>query len=168
MGCGGLLGVNAGSAEPPVMVRLTYRPAGGEPAGHLALVGKGIMYDSGGLSLKPGDEVHAQMKNDMSGAAAVLAAMSVARATSAAGRAVTGYLMCTDNMPSGHGDGARRRAHDPRRHDGRGHQHRRRGPPGDGRRARPARRGRASTPIVDIATLTGAAMRALGRRRGRR
>ena len=76
MGCGGILGVNQGSAEPPRMIKLTYRPAAGEPSGRLALVGKGIMYDSGGIALKPGDEVHAQMKNDMSGAAAILAAMS--------------------------------------------------------------------------------------------
>ena len=56
------------------MVKLTYRRRR-SATGHLALVGKGIMYDSGGISLKPGDEVHAQMKNDMSGAGAVLAAM---------------------------------------------------------------------------------------------
>ena len=104
MGCGGLLGVNAGSAEPPRMVKLTYDPAstgtGTAPTGRLTLVGKGIMYDSGGLALKPGDEVHAQMKNDMSGAAAILAAMS-ALAELGCSTAVTGYLMCTDNMPSG-------------------------------------------------------------------
>ena len=58
------------------------------------------MYDSGGISLKPNDLVHAAMKTDMSGAAAILAAMS---ALSALGckSAVTGYLMCTDNMPGG-------------------------------------------------------------------
>jgi len=100
MGCGGLLGVNAGSAEPPRMIKLTYRPDGTDPSGRLALVGKGIMYDSGGLALKPGDEVHAQMKNDMSGAAAILAAMS-ALSELGCPTAVTGYLMCTDNMPSG-------------------------------------------------------------------
>ncbi len=54
LGCGGLLGVNAGSAEPPRMIKLSYRPKG-EPVGNLALVGKGIMYDSGGISLKPND-----------------------------------------------------------------------------------------------------------------
>jgi leucyl aminopeptidase len=100
MGCGGLLGVNQGSAEPPRMIKLTYLPETGEPSGRLAFVGKGIMYDSGGLALKPGDEVHAQMKNDMSGAAAVLAAMS-ALAELGCRSQVTGYLMCTDNMPSG-------------------------------------------------------------------
>jgi leucyl aminopeptidase len=99
MGCGGLLGVNAGSAEPPRMIKLTYRPAG-TAVGHLSLVGKGIMYDSGGISLKPSDAVHATMKNDMSGAGAVLAAMA-ALPELACPTAVTAWLMCTDNMPSG-------------------------------------------------------------------
>jgi leucyl aminopeptidase len=99
MGCGGLLGVNAGSDEPPVMVKLTYRPEG-EPTGRLALVGKGIMYDSGGIALKPANAVHALMKNDMSGAGAVLSSMSALGALGCT-TAVTGYLMCTDNMPSG-------------------------------------------------------------------
>ena len=98
MGCGGLLGVNRGSVEPPRMIRLRYEPA--DPTGRIAFVGKGIMYDSGGISLKPSDESHAQMKNDMTGAAAVLAAMTALRDLGCT-TAVTGYLMCTDNMPSG-------------------------------------------------------------------
>jgi leucyl aminopeptidase len=94
-----LLGVNAGSVEPPRMIKLSYRPAG--PAtSHLGIVGKGVMYDSGGLSLKPGDEVHAQMKNDMTGAAAVFAAMCLLE-QAACPVEVTAWLMCTDNMPSG-------------------------------------------------------------------
>ncbi|HEX2403412.1 MAG TPA: leucyl aminopeptidase, partial [Acidimicrobiia bacterium] len=98
LGCGGLLGVNAGSAEEPRMIRLTYRPAGSKA--HLTLVGKGIMYDAGGMALKPADDVHATMKNDMSGAGAILAAMSQLE-TLGCKTAVTGYLMCTDNRPSG-------------------------------------------------------------------
>ena len=74
MGCGGLLGVNRGSTEPPRMVKITYTPR--RPNGHLILVGKGVMYDSGGISLKPSDGMHQVMKMDMSGAAAVLATMS--------------------------------------------------------------------------------------------
>ena len=66
----------------------------------LTLVGKGIMYDSGGISLKPSDAVHATMKNDMSGAAAILGAMSALSALDCP-TAVIGYLACTDNMPSG-------------------------------------------------------------------
>ena len=99
LGCGGLLGVNAGSVEPPRMIKLTYRPKR-KAAGHLALVGKGIMYDAGGINLKPGDAMHGLMKMDMSGAAAVLSAMSPLAALECKTE-VTGYLMCTDNMPSG-------------------------------------------------------------------
>jgi leucyl aminopeptidase len=101
LGCGGMLGVNAGSAEPPQLVKLSYRPKRKRAGGaRLAFVGKGIMYDSGGISLKPTDAMHAAMKMDMSGAAAVLAAMSALAALSCPNE-VTGYLMCTDNMPSG-------------------------------------------------------------------
>ena len=99
LGCGGLLAVNGGSADPPRMIKLTYRPAAGD-ARRLALVGKGIMYDSGGISLKPADPIHAMMKNDMSGAGAILAAMCALRELDCP-TAVTGWLMCTDNMPSG-------------------------------------------------------------------
>ncbi len=107
LGCGGLLGVNRGSADPPRMVKLTYRPKNGHahtkgshgPA-HLALVGKGVTYDAGGISLKPSDEMHAQMKLDMSGAGAVLASMSALAALECK-NAVTGFMMLTDNMPSG-------------------------------------------------------------------
>jgi leucyl aminopeptidase len=99
LGCGGLLGVNAGSAEPARMIKLTYRPSG-KPTGHIAFVGKGIMYDSGGISLKPSDAMHAAMKLDMSGSAAVFGAMTTLRDLGCRST-VTGYLMCTDNMPSG-------------------------------------------------------------------
>ncbi|WP_255203442.1 leucyl aminopeptidase [Myxococcus sp. AM011] len=105
MGCGGMLGVNAGSAEPPRLIKLSYRPKDArgkalEPVGRVSLIGKGIMYDSGGLGLKPNDLVHAAMKTDMSGAGAILAAMSTLSSLGARS-AVTGYLMCTDNMPGG-------------------------------------------------------------------
>ncbi len=101
LGCGGLLGVNGGSVEEPRMIKLTYRPEGaGDDTPHLGLVGKGIMYDSGGISLKPADGTHATMKNDMTGAGSVLAAFTVL-AELGCPSAVTGWLMCTDNMPSG-------------------------------------------------------------------
>ena len=98
MGCGGIVGVNAGSKEPPRMVELVYAPR--NPRGSVVLVGKGVMYDSGGISLKPSDAGHASMKMDMSGAAAVLATMSALKALGVRTH-VTAYLMCTDNMPSG-------------------------------------------------------------------
>src|SRR5690606_14533776 len=58
MGLAGLLCVNAGSVQEARMIKLSYRPA--DPARSLAMVGKGIMYDSGGISLKPSDAIHAQ------------------------------------------------------------------------------------------------------------
>jgi leucyl aminopeptidase len=99
LGCGGLLGVNQGSTEEPCMVKLTYTPSG-ESSGHLGLVGKGIMYDSGGISLKPSDPMHLLMKMDMGGAAAVLGAFTGLRDAGVTAT-VSGWLMCTDNMPSG-------------------------------------------------------------------
>jgi len=99
LGCGGILGVNAGSTEPPRMVKLSFKPKG-KSKSHLAMVGKGIMYDSGGINLKPAQGMQLFMKMDMSGAAAVLGAMSVLRELECP-TTVTGFLMCTDNMPSG-------------------------------------------------------------------
>jgi leucyl aminopeptidase len=87
--------VNRGSVEPPRLVKLTYSPR--SASGTVALVGKGVMFDSGGLSLKTNDGM-LTMKLDMSGAAAVLAAMSVLPAVRPNVK-VIGYLCCTDNMP---------------------------------------------------------------------
>ncbi|MGB7981387.1 MAG: leucyl aminopeptidase [Candidatus Nanopelagicales bacterium] len=94
---GGILAVGQGSANPPRLVRLAYAPA--NTTGHLALVGKGITFDSGGLSLKPPTGM-VTMKCDMAGAAAVLAAV---RAIAALGvpLTVTAYLAVAENMPSG-------------------------------------------------------------------
>ena len=99
LGCGGLLGVNAGSAQEPRMLKLTFTPEG-EATGHLGMVGKGIMYDSGGVSLKPSDPMHLLMKMDMGGAASVLSSFTALRELRGSAK-VTGFLMCTDNMPSG-------------------------------------------------------------------
>lgn len=98
MGCGGLLAVNQGSAEEPRLIRLRYRPES-DPVSHLGMVGKGIMYDSGGISLKPSDPMHLLMKLDMGGAAAILGAFCGFRDRDV-NVAVTGWLACTDNMPS--------------------------------------------------------------------
>ena len=95
---GGLLGVNRGSAEEPRFVKLAWEP-GDKPRGTVALVGKGITFDSGGLSLKPSDSMIG-MKGDMAGAAAVLAPFSALDAVQPAVR-VLGYLPLTDNMPGG-------------------------------------------------------------------
>jgi leucyl aminopeptidase len=94
---GGLLGVAAGAAEPPRLIRLAYEPPRARKT--VALVGKGITFDSGGLSLKSSDGMRT-MKSDMGGAAAVLAAMGALPQTGSPVRTVA-YLCCTENMPSG-------------------------------------------------------------------
>ena len=94
---GGVIGVGQGSQRPPRMVRLAYEPAGA--AATIAFVGKGVVFDSGGLSLKPAAGMET-MKTDMSGAAAVIAAMSVLREIGVKVR-VIGYLPLVENMPSG-------------------------------------------------------------------
>jgi leucyl aminopeptidase len=94
---GGLLGVNRGSFEPPRFVELSWAPTSGRPQGTVALVGKGITFDSGGLSLKSTAGMKG-MKGDMAGAAAVLATFCALEATRPPVK-VLGYLPLTDNMP---------------------------------------------------------------------
>jgi len=100
---GGLLGVARGSTQPPRLVRVDYRPAdpveidGRVP--HLFLVGKGITFDSGGLSLKTATGMET-MKTDMGGAAAVMGAMDAAAALAAPIR-ITALAPLTENMPGG-------------------------------------------------------------------
>jgi len=96
-GCGGILGVGQGSVHPPRLAQLTWSPR--RPAARIALVGKGITFDSGGLSLKPGTSMMT-MKCDMSGAAAVVAA-TYAIAELGLPVAVTAYAPLAENMPSG-------------------------------------------------------------------
>ena len=96
-GYGGILGVGAGSASGPRLVKLSYTSS--KATKHLALVGKGITYDSGGISLKPAGH-NETMKCDMSGAAAVFAAV-VAVARLGLEVNVTGWLALAENMPSG-------------------------------------------------------------------
>jgi leucyl aminopeptidase len=158
---GGLAGVARGSDEEARLVRLEYRPKRRPNAPTVALVGKGITFDSGGLSLKTADGMMT-MKTDMSGAAAVLATMSVLGQVGAPVR-VIGYMPLTENMPGGRAI-----------------------KPGDVLRARNGKtievlntdaEGRlvladglslavedGPAAIVDLATLTGAVVTALGRR----
>ena len=123
-GYGGIIGVGQGSVNPPRLVRLAYRHP--KATKTLALVGKGITFDSGGLSLKPAAPME-WMKSDMGGAAAVLEAM-VAIARLKLPVNVTGWAPLAENMPSG----AAQRPSDVlthlRRQDGRGAQHRCRRP----------------------------------------
>ncbi len=94
---GGLLGVSAGSDEPPAFVVLEYKKGADAPT--LALVGKGVTFDSGGLSLKPSASME-DMKCDMTGAAVVLATLSaIARLKLPVN--VRGYMVLTENMTGG-------------------------------------------------------------------
>ena len=96
-GYGGIVGVGQGSANPPRLVRVAYRHP--KATRHLALVGKGITFDSGGISIKPAAHME-EMKSDMGGAAAVLATvLAVARLKSAVN--VTAWTPMAENMPSG-------------------------------------------------------------------
>jgi leucyl aminopeptidase len=99
LGMGALLGVAQGSANPPFLIVVKYRPASGSTKDHLALVGKGVTFDTGGISIKPADSMD-KMKYDMAGAAAVIGAMR------AIGRLkpsipVTGYVPTVENMVNG-------------------------------------------------------------------
>ncbi|MFF2390105.1 leucyl aminopeptidase [Agromyces sp. NPDC058104] len=96
-GFGGIAGVGQGSSRGPRLVRLEWAPDGAST--HLALIGKGITFDSGGLSLKPMASM-VGMKTDMAGAAAVLSAI-VAIAELGLPIKVTGWLCLAENMPSG-------------------------------------------------------------------
>ncbi len=96
-GYGGILGVGQGSSEPPRLVELTYAPEGATR--HVALVGKGITFDTGGISLKPSTSMET-MKMDMGGAATVLATIKGAAALELPVR-VTALLALAENMPSG-------------------------------------------------------------------
>ena len=97
-GYGGILGVGQGSANPPRLVHLSYRGGKGSST-KVALVGKGITFDSGGLSLKPAASME-EMKSDMGGAAAVIAAVA-AVAELALPIDVEAWIPMAENMPSG-------------------------------------------------------------------
>jgi leucyl aminopeptidase len=105
-GFGGIVAVGSGSAHPPRLIELSYQPDSGaaaDPAdaaqAYVVLAGKGITFDSGGLSLKPNDGMKL-MKTDMAGGAAVIAVMSALRALGVRAR-VTGLVAAAENMPSG-------------------------------------------------------------------
>ncbi|MFB3778695.1 MAG: leucyl aminopeptidase [Bryobacteraceae bacterium] len=100
LGMGALLGVAAGSEEPPALIVLRYRPLeAAADAPHLGLVGKGITFDTGGISIKPSENMD-KMKYDMAGGAAVLGAMR-ALAQLKPSVPVTALVPAVENMPSG-------------------------------------------------------------------
>ena len=99
LGMGAILGVGRGSQRPPAIVAVRYRGAGANDNGPVALVGKGITFDSGGISIKPGANM-GNMKMDMSGAAGVMGAV-LALAKSGAPVDVVAVAAVAENMPDG-------------------------------------------------------------------
>ncbi|MGB7923673.1 MAG: leucyl aminopeptidase [Pyrinomonadaceae bacterium] len=99
LGMGAVLAVGKGSVNPPRFIILRYRPAQKSSEVTLALVGKGVCFDSGGISIKPGANMH-RMKGDMAGGAAVLGAMQVI-ARLKPGVGVLGIVPAVENMPDG-------------------------------------------------------------------
>ena len=98
-GFGGILAVGQGSARPPRLIRLDYRPDTRRGSRHVVLVGKGITFDTGGLSLKPA-EMMVNMKRDMTGGGVVLATMAALRELDVDVR-VTGLIAAAENSISG-------------------------------------------------------------------
>ncbi|MGW6020749.1 leucyl aminopeptidase [Streptomyces sp. NPDC055099] len=158
-GFGGILGVGVGSDAPPRLVKLSYTSSKAKK--HLAFVGKGITYDSGGISLKPAGH-NETMKCDMAGAAAVFAAV-VTAARLGLEVNVTGWLALAENMPSG---SATRPGDVLRMYSGKTVEVL--NTDAEGRLVLADALAKASEDkpdaIVDVATLTGAMMMALGSR----
>jgi leucyl aminopeptidase len=99
LGMGGLLGVAQGSQQPPKFIVLRYRGRGADEGVDIALVGKGITFDSGGISIKPSEKME-EMKGDMAGGAAVMAAVS-AIAQLKTRLNIAAIVPATENLPSG-------------------------------------------------------------------
>jgi leucyl aminopeptidase len=155
-----LMGVAKGSAEPARMIVLTHEPAGAPTSPVLGLVGKGITFDTGGISIKPAEGME-RMKTDMSGGAAVIGAMRAIAMLNAPVK-VIGVIPATENMPGGRaikpGDvltGASGKTVEVINTDAEG-----RLVLGDGLWYA---RQLGATHLVDVATLTGACIVALGK-----
>jgi leucyl aminopeptidase len=161
-GFGGVLAVGRGSSRPPRFVEMTWSPRGAKS--HVVLVGKGITFDSGGLSLKPPDSMPA-MKTDMAGGAAVIATMTALRALGVTAK-VTGLIPMAENLPGANAT----RPGDVIRHYG-GLTSEVLNTDAEGRLVLADALAYAVTRlepdvVVDIATLTGAASLGLGKRHG--
>jgi leucyl aminopeptidase len=155
-----LLGVGQGSAEPPRLIVIRHDPPGAPATPVIGLVGKGITFDTGGISIKPADGME-RMKDDMAGAAAVIGAMRALKLLGGPFRAI-GIIPSAENMPGGRAmrpgdviEGASGKTVEIINTDAEG-----RLVLGD---ALWYARQQGATHIVDVATLTGACMVALGR-----
>lgn len=158
-GYGGIVGVGQGSARPPRLVRLQYAPEGAKSS--VALVGKGITFDTGGISIKPAAGME-DMTSDMTGAATVLAA-TVGAARLGLDVKVTTYLALAENMPGG---GAQRPGDVVTMRNGTTVEVLNTDAEGRMVMADALVDAAAEQPdlLIDVATLTGAAMVALGKR----
>ncbi|MBB3083003.1 leucyl aminopeptidase family protein [Geodermatophilus sabuli] len=161
-GFGGVLAVGGGSATPPCVIVASYRPPGAAAGHHPVLVGKGITFDTGGISIKPTAGMR-EMKTDMAGGAAVLAAVDAA-ARLALPVAVTAVVPAAENAVSG----SSYRPSDVVRHVG-GRTTEVLNTDAEGRMVLAdglahARLHLGATVLVDVATLTGAMKVALGTR----
>jgi len=159
LGMGALYGVGMGSPNPPVFVEMHYRPRG-RVKKRVAIVGKGITFDSGGLSLKPAKSMET-MKDDMSGAATILAVMKLLPALKLPVE-VYGYMASAENMPDG---GAQRPGDVVKAYNGKTIEVL--NTDAEGRLALAdalsyLTKHRKVDYIIDVATLTGAALVALG------
>jgi leucyl aminopeptidase len=163
-GFGGVLAVGGGSARPPRLLELVWHPSGVNTGCHLVLVGKGITFDTGGISIKPAEGMHL-MRTDMSGGAAVIAALLALGQLQLPLR-VTGLVPCAENQVSG----SAYRPSDVVRHVG-GATTEVTNTDAEGRLVLAdalayAVQTLAPTAVVDVATLTGAMKVSLGLRTG--
>lgn len=99
LGMGAFLAVAQAGDEPPKFIEITYKPTG-KVKKHIALIGKGVTFDSGGLSLKPAKSME-MMKEDMSGSAAIIGIMNAISKIQPSGVQITAIIAATENMPSG-------------------------------------------------------------------
>ncbi len=99
IGCNAILAVGNGSKNPPYLAIVEHAPKGHENDDPIIFVGKGLTFDSGGISIKPASNMHT-MKSDMSGAAAIVGALEVAGQEEIP-RRIIGILACAENMPGG-------------------------------------------------------------------
>ena len=144
---GMFLAVGQGSDNPPRMIVMRSGAEGEQDAldRHLAIVGKGVCFDSGGISIKPADRME-EMKMDKIGACTVIAAIATV-ARLAPGTPLLAVAPAVENMPGPHSTRPGRRREGAQRQVGRHHEHRRRGPPDPRRRddLRGAARGDATS-----------------------
>jgi leucyl aminopeptidase len=164
LGMHALLGVGRGSEKRPFLMAMRWRGGADPDATPAVLIGKGITFDTGGISIKPAQGMEA-MKWDMGGAGAVAGAMRALAGRKAKAN-VVGVVALAENMPDGRAQRPGDVVTSMSGPDDRGDQHRRRRPPGPVRRHDLGQRQYQPKVMVDLATLTGAMIISLGHEYG--